>query len=100
MTTQMATKNVAVGSSVSESANSGLTLAHKNSNHNSKILNHITPNLFEEGPNRDAAIKHFLASTEFRNNYVFKDGIQRCQIPHITLPGREEIFPTIDGIFW
>jgi hypothetical protein len=69
----------------------GLLLMYMDRGYNPEIFDFITQDLFEEGPDRDAAIQNFLASAEFKSNLVFKDGIQRQGIPHITLPNGKEI---------
>jgi hypothetical protein len=69
----------------------GLLLMYNARSYKPEILDLITPNLFEEGPDRDAAIGKLLASKEFQSNLVCGDGIQRQDIPHITLPNGVKI---------
>ncbi|MDR2603086.1 MAG: hypothetical protein LBC11_00795 [Puniceicoccales bacterium] len=70
--------------------NSGLLVAYDDSRYNPKILDIIIPELFE-GNEQDDQIESFLKSPAVKNNIFFVDGIQRCDMPHISLPNGVEI---------
>ncbi|MDR2603085.1 MAG: hypothetical protein LBC11_00790 [Puniceicoccales bacterium] len=70
----------------------GLILMYNDQNYKSEILNLITPELFEgEETIRDAKIKSFTANSAVGDNFFYKDGVNRGNIPHISLPNGVEI---------
>ncbi|MDR1528010.1 MAG: hypothetical protein LBS22_00245 [Puniceicoccales bacterium] len=60
------------------------------------ILDLIDSGLFD-GNGQDAQIESFLANSAVRNNLFFKDGIQRYDMPHISLPNGVEILSNFGG---
>jgi hypothetical protein len=74
----------------------GLTLMYDDSSYKPEILNFINSGLFE-GEDRDTQIKSFIKNQFVKGNFFFKDGIDRCEIPHIILPGEIEILSNVGG---
>jgi hypothetical protein len=74
----------------------GILLVCNDSGYKPGILGLIDQGLFE-GDGRDGRIKNFLANSDVAGNLLFKDGIKRYEMPHITLPNGVEILSNIGG---
>ncbi|MDR1457461.1 MAG: hypothetical protein LBI47_01245 [Puniceicoccales bacterium] len=72
----------------------GMLLVCNDSGYKPGILGLIDQGLFE-GDRRDTRIESFLKDQAVTNNLFCKDGIQRYEMPHITLPNGVEILSNI-----
>jgi hypothetical protein len=70
----------------------------KHNEYNPAILKFITPELFEgEETIRNIQIKSFIENPAVQSNLFCKDGIQRNDMPHISLPNGVEILSNFRG---
>jgi hypothetical protein len=72
------------------SCNDGLVLMYDDKGYKPEILNLINPELFG-GDGQDDQIKSFLENPAVKSNLFWVDGLNRWDVPHITLPNGVEI---------